>query len=345
MQFLHFLPSIWFFDGSSQQQLPGQTQSNILLVICIFLCLRLHLLYLALNLPVMVVLNSQTSVPVAARPTGLEGMPISKMSHLQGHQVPMQCQVRNLRNYVPARKVAGAHEVQFLPVGARNWGSYMPAPVVGGTHRVQVLPGAAAPLEPLGHVHRVPAPVGHVSVPAGSSYLPSAPVRGAGVPVSHVPPNLQSLVNQLMPPIEFKFYPDLRPSDEADVSTTQRTIQFVRPVKHASAQKMRTGEATTSFLPPQSFVSPPEQPGIRKLKGSCQTEPSSKQPALMQHMALSHNKICADCGEPWPEWASVNLGVTICIECAGCHRSLGAHVSKVKSLTLDNYGQLEARRS
>lgn len=48
------------------------------------------------------------------------------------------------------------------------------------------------------------------------------------------------------------------------------------------------------------------------------------------------NKDCADCGAPNPEWASVNLLVVICEECAGEHRSMGSSRSKVRSLKLDN---------
>ncbi|KNC80630.1 hypothetical protein SARC_07021 [Sphaeroforma arctica JP610] len=38
-----------------------------------------------------------------------------------------------------------------------------------------------------------------------------------------------------------------------------------------------------------------------------------------------------------PRWASVNLGVFVCVECSGCHRELGTHVSKIKSVTHDKW--------
>ncbi|KAF6813934.1 PH domain-containing protein [Colletotrichum sojae] len=45
---------------------------------------------------------------------------------------------------------------------------------------------------------------------------------------------------------------------------------------------------------------------------------------------------CADCGSGTKvEWVSINLAIIVCIECSGIHRSLGTHISKVRSLTLD----------
>ncbi|NWY46643.1 ARAP3 protein, partial [Sylvia atricapilla] len=47
------------------------------------------------------------------------------------------------------------------------------------------------------------------------------------------------------------------------------------------------------------------------------------------------NKFCADCWAQSPDWASINLCVVICKQCAGQHRSLGSNISKVQSLKLD----------
>ena len=47
------------------------------------------------------------------------------------------------------------------------------------------------------------------------------------------------------------------------------------------------------------------------------------------------NKFCADCKKTSPTWASVNLGVFVCINCSGCHREIGVHVTKIRSVNLD----------
>ncbi|EKX42346.1 hypothetical protein GUITHDRAFT_45023, partial [Guillardia theta CCMP2712] len=47
------------------------------------------------------------------------------------------------------------------------------------------------------------------------------------------------------------------------------------------------------------------------------------------------NRHCADCNALGPRWASMNLGIFVCLNCSGIHRRLGVHISKVKSVTLD----------
>ncbi|KAH3661259.1 hypothetical protein OGAPHI_006666 [Ogataea philodendri] len=50
------------------------------------------------------------------------------------------------------------------------------------------------------------------------------------------------------------------------------------------------------------------------------------------------NKNCADCKvSKNPRWASWNLGIFVCIRCSGIHRSMGTHISRVKSVDLDSW--------
>ncbi|XP_076007369.1 arf-GAP with coiled-coil, ANK repeat and PH domain-containing protein 2-like isoform X3 [Genypterus blacodes] len=71
--------------------------------------------------------------------------------------------------------------------------------------------------------------------------------------------------------------------------------------------------------------------------GEPKEKPLKGESALQKVLAIPGNGSCCDCGQPDPRWASINLGITLCIQCSGIHRSLGVHFSKVRSLTLDTW--------
>ena len=56
---------------------------------------------------------------------------------------------------------------------------------------------------------------------------------------------------------------------------------------------------------------------------------------INQLLKKPENRLCADCKRTSPTWASVNLGVFVCINCSGCHREIGVHITKIRSVNLD----------
>ena len=82
--------------------------------------------------------------------------------------------------------------------------------------------------------------------------------------------------------------------------------------------------------------------GMSSLKSKAEKEKErltqEKVQAILTSMLRDEdNKYCVDCDSKGPRWASWNLGVFLCIRCAGIHRNLGVHISKVKSVNLDSW--------
>ncbi|KAF9366500.1 hypothetical protein BGX34_001938 [Mortierella sp. NVP85] len=84
-------------------------------------------------------------------------------------------------------------------------------------------------------------------------------------------------------------------------------------------------------------LQPGDRNGSTDMLGIHESDTEHLGTRLLKIMRETHpaNNFCAECGAKNPDWCAINLGILICIECSGIHRSLGTHISKVRSFTLD----------
>ncbi|KNE72324.1 hypothetical protein AMAG_20566 [Allomyces macrogynus ATCC 38327] len=99
--------------------------------------------------------------------------------------------------------------------------------------------------------------------------------------------------------------------------------------KKSSAKGSAAATAAAGTVPFQEELSPRIAEANRAMEAQKQV--------LSRIRHVPGNTHCADCGAADPEWASINLGVVFCITCSGLHRSMGVHVSKVRSIILDTW--------
>ncbi|KAF7666120.1 hypothetical protein LDENG_00120800 [Lucifuga dentata] len=112
---------------------------------------------------------------------------------------------------------------------------------------------------------------------------------------------------------------------QASIASAYRESPDTYYIEHLD----RTASPSTSSIDSASdSIDSASEPRERSVRGET---------ILQRIQCLPGNEQCCDCGQAEPRWASINLGILLCIECSGIHRSLGVHCSKVRSLTLDSW--------
>ncbi|XP_061621599.1 arf-GAP with coiled-coil, ANK repeat and PH domain-containing protein 3-like isoform X5 [Phyllopteryx taeniolatus] len=108
-------------------------------------------------------------------------------------------------------------------------------------------------------------------------------------------------------------------------------------LRRAWIQAVRASIASAYRESPDGFRSEHLDRAASPSSSSIDSAGGRDESILQRILRLPGNQQCCDCGQADPRWASINLGILLCIECSGIHRSLGVHCSKVRSLTLDSW--------
>ncbi|KAI0401250.1 ArfGap-domain-containing protein [Xylaria palmicola] len=126
-----------------------------------------------------------------------------------------------------------------------------------------------------------------------------------------------------------------KPATSNDMNSLKRDIGSVLTGKSSSLNHGSHGSYVFGgSAPPSRRTTVGARPFAARPASSYDDSPDKLLQTLREND--QGNCWCADCGSGSKvEWVSINLGIILCIECSGIHRSLGTHISKVRSLTLD----------
>ncbi|KAL5335250.1 hypothetical protein BJX70DRAFT_401759 [Aspergillus crustosus] len=143
---------------------------------------------------------------------------------------------------------------------------------------------------------------------------------------------IRSINNALQSAVEGRSMYPPPVSSEADSSSTSRDIGSVLTGKSSSVNHHSHSSVSSSVTRRTTVGARPSY--VRGDSQGYEDNPSKLLQAVRD--ADQGNHWCADCNSTSKvEWVSINLGIVLCIECSGIHRSLGTHISKIRSLTLD----------
>ncbi|CAM9594469.1 unnamed protein product [Scytosiphon promiscuus] len=119
---------------------------------------------------------------------------------------------------------------------------------------------------------------------------------------------------------------DLMSEPGSDVAASEGAMVVDEANYHLVGEKLGERGGSTMFANPKGGAREDTRGGVGGVHICL--------PSLLDR---GENSSCADCTAKLPTWASVNTGVFLCTQCAGCHRSLGVHISKVLSVQLDDW--------